>query len=206
MDRCRKMASALRNLLSNAFKYTLPEGTVELVIGRTVIDGHPFCNVTISDTGAGIPQEVKEHLFEPFTTGVNTPIHSTQTGIGMRIVKNIVDLHHGYIRTADRPGHGTIISLYIPEGNTHFDTTNEKVSLYKPAKQPQPATTGSISDTADHNHETGKGCLSSKTMLISANTSAVCSKESLPLKKQATVKKASALPTNKHQTSLSAIS
>lgn len=154
-----KMASALRNLLSNAFKYTLPEGTVELVIGRTVIDGHPFCNVTISDTGAGIPQEVKEHLFEPFTTGVNTPIHSTQTGIGMRIVKNIVDLHHGYIRTADRPGHGTIISLYIPEGNTHFDTTNEKVSLYKPAKQPQPATTGSISDTADHNHETGKRLL-----------------------------------------------
>ena len=134
-----KMASALRNLLSNAFKYTLPGGTVEMEIDRTVVDGHPFCRITVSDTGAGIPQEVKEHLFEPFTTGVNTPVHSTQTGIGMRIVKNITDLHHGYIRTADRPDHGTLISLYIPEGNSHFDTEHEKVSFVTPDNRPEPA-------------------------------------------------------------------
>lgn len=134
----KKMASALRNLLSNAFKYTMPGGTVEMTINRTVIDGHPFCCISVSDTGAGIPQEVKEHMFEPFTTGVNAPVHSTQTGIGMRIVKNITDLHHGYIRTADQPDHGTIISLYIPEGNSHFDTANEKVSLIMPAKQSEP--------------------------------------------------------------------
>lgn len=145
-----KMATAIRNLLSNAFKYTQPQGTVELILGRTVIDGHPFCNITVSDTGAGIPQEVKEHLFEPFTTGVNTPVHSTQTGIGMRIVKNIADLHHGYIRTADHPGHGTIISLYIPEGNGHFDTAGEKVTFVgvsKPAA-PHPAVQPP-SETAD---------------------------------------------------------
>ena len=129
-----KMASAVRNLLSNAFKYTQPQGSVELTLGRTTIDRHPFCHITVSDTGAGIPQEVKKHLFEPFTTGVNTPVHSTQTGIGMRIVKNITDLHHGYIKTADRPGHGTIISLYIPEGNRHFDPQNEKVTLVSSGK------------------------------------------------------------------------
>lgn len=133
-----KMASALRNLLSNAFKYTLPGGKVEIAADRTVIDGHPFCRITVSDTGAGIPQEVKEHLFEPFTTGVNTPVHSTQTGIGMRIVKNIMDMHHGYIRTADQPDHGTIISLCIPEGKSHFDTDNEKVSLIQPSQQSEP--------------------------------------------------------------------
>ncbi len=129
-----KMASAIRNLLSNAFKYTQPQGSVELTLGRTTIDGHPFCNITVSDTGAGIPQEVKKHLFEPFTTGVNTPVHSTQTGIGMRIVKNITDLHHGYIKTADRPGHGTIISLYIPEGNRHFEPQNERVTFVSPRR------------------------------------------------------------------------
>lgn len=133
-----KIASALRNLLSNAFKYTLPQGKVELSLGRTVIDGHPFCCITVSDNGAGIPQEVKEHLFEPFTTGANTPAHSTQTGIGMRIIKTITDLHHGRIMTADCPDHGTAISLYIPEGNSHFDTNNEKVSLITPEKQLQP--------------------------------------------------------------------
>lgn len=133
-----KIASALRNLLSNAFKYTLPQGKVELSLGRTVIDGHSFCSITVSDNGAGIPQEVKEHLFEPFTTGANTPAHSTQTGIGMRIIKTITDLHHGRIMTADCPDHGTAISLYIPEGNSHFDTNNEKVSLITPEKQLQP--------------------------------------------------------------------
>lgn len=154
-----KIATALRNLLSNAFKYTLPEGTIEVTTGRTVIDGHSFCNITVSDTGAGIPQEVKEHLFEPFTTGVNTPVHSTQTGIGMRIVKNITDLHHGYIRTADQADHGTIISLYIPEGNKHFDTTSEKVSLIVPTKQSQPASPTKPSETTVQNLETEKRLL-----------------------------------------------
>ena len=136
-----KMASAVRNLLSNAFKYTLPQGKIELTLGRTVIDGHPFCSITVSDNGAGIPQEVKEHLFEPFTTGTNTPAHSTQTGIGMRIIKTITDLHHGRILTADCLDHGTAISLYIPEGNSHFDTNNEKVVLITPEKQSQPVST-----------------------------------------------------------------
>ncbi len=146
-----KIASALRNLLSNAFKYTMPGGKVELAMSRTVIDGHPFCMITVSDTGAGIPQEVKEHLFEPFTTGVNAPVHSTQTGIGMRIVKNIADLHHGYIRTADQPDHGTIISLYIPEGNSHFDTANEKVSLIVPEKKPEQDSKATEKEEAVHN-------------------------------------------------------
>lgn len=150
-----KIASALRNLLSNAFKYTLPQGKVELSLGRTVIDGHPFCSITVSDNGAGIPQEVKDHLFEPFTTGTNTPAHSTQTGIGMRIIKTITDLHHGRIMTADCPDHGTAISLYIPEGNSHFDTNNEKVSLITPEKQPQPTnisaeTTDQLDATLKH--------------------------------------------------------
>lgn len=154
-----KIASVIRNLLSNAFKYTQPQGSIELTLGRTTIDGYPFCNITVSDTGAGIPQEVKEHLFEPFITGVNTPVHSTQTGIGMRIVKNITDLHHGYIKTADRPGNGTIISLYIPEGKEHFEPQNERVTFVSPRRATDNASTPIIPQTETGSEEPRKKLL-----------------------------------------------
>ena len=116
-----KLVSALRNLLSNAFKYTRPQGTVRLSVHKAVMDGYPVCCFVVSDNGRGIPKEVKDFLFEPYRTGSRAPVYSTQIGIGMRIVKNIVDLHHGYIKVDDAPGGGTVFSLYIPEGNAHFN-------------------------------------------------------------------------------------
>lgn len=115
-----KLTSAIRNLLSNAFKYTPPQGTVRLSVSRVSVDGYPFCSLAVGDTGCGIPADVKDFLFEPFRTGAQKPSCSTQVGIGMRIVKNIVDLHHGYVKVADAPGGGTVVSLYIPEGDAHF--------------------------------------------------------------------------------------
>ena len=121
-----KLVSALRNLLSNAFKYTRPQGTVRLSVHKAVMDGYPACCFVVSDNGRGIPKEVKDFLFEPYRTGSQAPAYSTQIGIGMRIVKNIVDLHHGYIKVDDAPGGGTVFSLYIPEGNAHFNDEAEE--------------------------------------------------------------------------------
>mgnify|MGYP001775263769 CR=1 FL=1 len=123
-----KLVSALRNLLSNAFKYTRPQGTVRLTVHKAVMDGYPVCCFVVSDNGRGIPKEVKDFLFEPYRTGSQAPAYSTQVGIGMRIVKNIVDLHHGYIKVDDAPGGGTVFSLYVPEGNAHFDDEAEEAS------------------------------------------------------------------------------
>lgn len=134
-----KLEMVIRNLLSNAFKYTPPQGTVQLSVGREQIDGHPFCRITISDNGRGIPADMKGKLFEPYQTGDNKPSYSTQTGIGMRIVKNIADLHHGYVKVTDAEGGGTVVRLYIPEGNTHFDENTAKEirpTETRPAMQP----------------------------------------------------------------------
>ena len=57
-------------------------------MNRIEIDGYSFCSIIISDTGKGIPEELRGEYFESFITGENTPLFSNKVGIGLRIVKN----------------------------------------------------------------------------------------------------------------------
>ncbi len=115
-----KIMSAIRNLLSNAFKYTSRQGNVSFKMHRTEIDGYSFCSLTVADTGKGIPEELQGRIFESFITGENTPLFSNKIGIGLRIVKNTMDLHHGSVTLESAPGKGSTFRLLIPEGNAHF--------------------------------------------------------------------------------------
>lgn len=115
-----KIISAIRNLLSNAFKYTSRQGNVAFIMHRIEIDGYSFCSLTVSDTGKGIPEELQGRIFESFITGENTPLFSNKIGIGLRIVKNTMDLHHGSVTLDSVPEKGSTFRLLIPEGNAHF--------------------------------------------------------------------------------------
>ena len=115
-----KISSAIRNLLSNAFKYTSSNGSVAFRMGRIEVDGYSFCSIIVSDTGKGIPDELQERIFESFITGENTPLFSNKVGIGLRIVKNTMDLHHGVVTLDSSVGKGSTFTLLIPEGNAHF--------------------------------------------------------------------------------------
>lgn len=115
-----KVSSAIRNLLSNAFKYTSPNGKVTFKMGRVEIDECSFCSIIVSDTGNGIPEELQGRIFESFITGENTPLFSNKVGIGLRIVKNTMDLHHGMVTLDSSLGKGSTFTLLIPEGNIHF--------------------------------------------------------------------------------------
>lgn len=83
-------------------------------------DGKPFCQITVSDTGEGIPDEFQRRIFDSFITGDNSPAFSTKVGIGLRIVKNTMDLHHGQVILDSEPGKGSTFVLLIPEGKSHF--------------------------------------------------------------------------------------
>ncbi|MCE8709923.1 response regulator [Bacteroides fragilis] len=115
-----KITSSVGNLLSNAFKYTSPNGEVLLTLTRMEQDGKPFCQITVSDTGEGIPDEFQKRIFDSFITGDNSPAFSTKVGIGLRIVKNTMDLHHGQVILDSEPGKGSTFVLLIPEGKSHF--------------------------------------------------------------------------------------
>ena len=115
-----KIESAVQNLLSNAFKYTSQNGRIELAVPGAEIDGRPYCLVTVSDNGVGIPDDLQQHVFDSFVTGKRIPQYSTSIGLGLHIVKHTMGLHHGFVTLTSRVGEGSRFVLHIPMGLSHF--------------------------------------------------------------------------------------
>lgn len=126
-----KITSAIKNLLSNAFKYTPSGGSVKLEIGEKVIDERNFCMISVSDTGIGMSKELQEHVFDSFITGVKDPNYSTKIGLGLYIVKHTVELHHGIIQLESEPDKGSTFHLNIPLGKDHFMKDSYDVVAYE---------------------------------------------------------------------------
>lgn len=115
-----KIESAVQNLLSNAFKYTSQNGRIELTVSEAEIDRRPYCLITVSDNGVGIPDDLQQHVFDSFVTGKRIPQYSTSIGLGLHIVKHTMGLHHGFVTLASRVGEGSRFVLHIPVGLSHF--------------------------------------------------------------------------------------
>lgn len=116
------------NILSNAFKYT-PEGGK---ITFTVFKDDDQVKVVIEDNGIGIPAAVLDKIFNNFYQVKWTGSSYEGWGIGLALVKNIVELHKGQISASSEEGGAngrgwTNLSVSLPLGNTHF-TTEELVS------------------------------------------------------------------------------
>ena len=109
---------ALANLLSNAVKFTPSGGQVWA--GAAVIPAvppfrQPVAEVTIRDTGIGIPEVDQKHIFEQFFRASNAVKQAIQgTGIGLTIVRSIVANHHGTMDLQSREGEGTTVVIRLP--------------------------------------------------------------------------------------------
>jgi two-component system nitrogen regulation sensor histidine kinase NtrY len=111
----RQIAQALTNLVKNAAEAIHAGeagGAGEVTIGVTADAGRLV--VTVSDTGCGLPEDLRDRLFEPYVT-----TRDRGTGLGLAIVKRIVEDHQGRLELANRPGGGAIARLTFelgPEG------------------------------------------------------------------------------------------
>jgi PAS domain S-box-containing protein len=74
----------------------------------------------VSDTGMGMPPEVKARIFEPFYT---TKLGSGGTGLGLAVVYGIIASHHGFIEVESTPGQGSTFKILLPSGGTGSATT-----------------------------------------------------------------------------------
>lgn len=101
-----KMVRVFYNIASNA-RDAMPKGGSLTV--TTVRDGG-FVRIDFGDTGTGMPEEVKKKIFEPFMTYGKK--HGT--GLGMSIVKKVIDDHSGKIEIESKVGKGTTIKIYLP--------------------------------------------------------------------------------------------
>jgi len=101
-----KFARVLTNLVGNAADVMPEGGTVTIRTSRSD-DG---VAIEVSDTGPGIPDEVRQRLFEPFFT------HGKKhgTGLGLSIVKKIIEDHRGTVEVSTTPGQGSTFRLLLP--------------------------------------------------------------------------------------------
>lgn len=101
----------LINLFSNALKYSLENKIIR--ISSAAENGYAV--VKIEDNGIGISEEEIKNIFKPFVRLKNSKIrHTGGAGIGLSIVKNIMDAHKGKIEVESNIGEGSIFSLYFP--------------------------------------------------------------------------------------------
>lgn len=104
------------NLLSNAFKFTFA-GTIAVALGTTA----DRAVLTVRDTGTGIPAAALPRLFERFHRVEGAVGRSHEgSGIGLALVKELVQLHGGEITVESEPGRGSSFSVSIPLGSAHL--------------------------------------------------------------------------------------
>lgn len=114
-----KFDKVLYNLLSNAMKFT-PAGQGITVILETFED---HCLLKVCDTGIGIREDQIPHLFERFRQAEGSANRSYEgTGLGLALVKELVELHDGEISVESTYGQGTTVAIQLKTGNAHLPT------------------------------------------------------------------------------------
>ena len=111
-----KLTQAVINLISNSLKFTPKQGVVS--VGAQIVrngDAPEAIVVTVTDTGMGIKPEEINKLFEKYKqTGTKSIRGGSGTGLGLYIVKQIIEAHGGEISVASLEGVGTSMILRIP--------------------------------------------------------------------------------------------
>ena len=106
----------LMSVIDNALKYNRPHGSVFVRAEETAFrEGTASCRFVIEDTGIGIGEDFKEHIFEPFTQEhQDARTNYSGAGLGMSIVKRLVDQLEGTVAVDSRTGKGSVVQIALP--------------------------------------------------------------------------------------------
>lgn len=144
-----KFEKIINNLISNALKFTHTKtGRIEVILSleddfpnkeALVIGNLPpgrFCMITVKDNGIGIPKELLEKIFQQFyRIDSSVSLSAKGSGVGLALVKEMVELHHGTITVESSEQEGSVFRVLLPLGNKHFDTSElENQKEFQPQK------------------------------------------------------------------------
>ncbi|GAB2849616.1 two-component regulator propeller domain-containing protein [Hymenobacter ruber] len=144
-----KLEIILTNLLANAFKYTRPNGRVELAAtpvgnpgGEAVytkgrLTGN-YLKVTVADNGVGVKYYELERIFDPYYQASHTnTLRMTGTGIGLSLARQFAERHGGTLTASSGEGLGTTFELRLPFGRQHLQA--EDIQDEEPTLDTSPA-------------------------------------------------------------------
>jgi signal transduction histidine kinase len=116
----------LTNLLDNALKFT-PSGGSVWVSAREIGAARPrrAVEISVGDSGTGIPEDEQEKVFERFYRGSNNEPSSTGTGLGLAIVRELMTQHGGKVTLKSKIGEGTVVSLQFPLRQSQAQNADE---------------------------------------------------------------------------------
>lgn len=149
------------NLMSNAIKYTA-HGKISVSIKQDKREGRSWIDILVSDTGHGISTEALPHIFERYYQE-NGLHQASGTGIGLSLVKNLVDLHSGHIDVKSALNKGTVFTISLDADRTYPEALHE---LDEPIKYGEYVQTASINDTCDKETLSNDTSQIKKTILI----------------------------------------
>ena len=111
-----KLERIMYNLLSNAFKYTQPGDYVKLSAKLLKKDSENFIEISVKDSGRGIPKEMKDKIFDSYFQ-VEKKDHREGFGLGLSLTKSLIHMHKGEIKVESEVGKGSefIVSLNVSE-------------------------------------------------------------------------------------------
>jgi signal transduction histidine kinase/DNA-binding response OmpR family regulator len=128
-----KVEKILWNLVSNALKFSNPGGSIFLNAEEIYSDGVRYVDLAVRDEGIGIPEEEVNKIFDRFYKAGNHGKRNIQgTGIGLSIVREMVEIHHGTIKVLSASQKGTAFSIMIPadkESYSENEFMQEKIVL-----------------------------------------------------------------------------
>jgi DNA-binding response OmpR family regulator/signal transduction histidine kinase/ligand-binding sensor domain-containing protein len=111
----KKVEKIVWNLLSNAIKFTPKGGIISLLASKMEREGKDWLCIVVKDTGIGISESEKDKIFDRFyKVKDKQAINREGTGIGLAIVKELTEMHHGQIQVDSQTGVGSTFTVHLP--------------------------------------------------------------------------------------------
>lgn len=121
-----RLRQILLNLLSNAHKFTRHG---QIILGAEVLP--PHLHLWVQDTGEGIPVDLQERIFEPFSASVQAKQRREGVGLGLSITRRLVALHGGSLTLESQPNQGSTFHVYLP-----LPSLSGQITFAPPSAQP----------------------------------------------------------------------
>ncbi len=123
-----KLSEIVRNVVDNAFNYTYPNGKID--VGIRVEDDHKHILISVSDTGVGIPEHFREAIWRRFERFEEHALMMdvAGTGLGLPIVKELVQMHNGEVWFDSELGKGTTFYVRLPIDQPEYLTATSELA------------------------------------------------------------------------------